>query len=75
MKITQSFEDYHHPSTLQRDLQAWFAIHPFKNGIDHEFEYYWATMTDEDAVLFCLKYPEHTTRFKKETNVKTKANN
>ena len=64
--IIQMFDDYHKPNTLQRDLQAWFTLHPFKNGVDYEFEYYWATMTDEDCLAFCLKHPEHINRFKEE---------
>ena len=60
------FDDYHKPNTLQRDLQAWHRQHPFKNGVDYEFEYYWATMTDEDCLAFCLKHPEHINRFKEE---------
>jgi len=66
MRVTQPFEDYFHTSTLQRDLNAWFRLHPFNNGVDHEYEYYWATMTDEDCLAFCLRYPEHITKFKKE---------
>jgi len=44
-------------------LQDWHSQFPFANGIDWEFQYMWATMTDEDAFAFCLLHPEYADRF------------
>lgn len=51
---------------LMADMKEWYYQHPFRNGINWEFEYYWARMTDEQAFAFLLKHPEHSHRFKKE---------
>lgn len=53
-------------SKLRSDLSDWHKQHPFANGFDWEFEYLWATMTDEDCLAFCLKHPEYSDRFKDE---------
>jgi hypothetical protein len=62
-EIRQGIQDYHSPNKLQRDLKAWFEQHPFSNGFDAEFEYFWAQLTDEDAFAFVLKHPEYLNRF------------
>ena len=65
-KITQTIEyEGNGASVLRNDLQAWHHQHPLHNtGIDWEFQYLWATMTDEDCLAFCLKYPQHSNKFK-----------
>jgi|TARA_R110000868_G_scaffold402314_1_gene678525 hypothetical protein len=62
--LTQGMQTYNSPNKLQRDLQAWFTLHPFSNGFDPDFEYFWAKMSDEDCIMFCLKYPEYAEMFK-----------
>jgi hypothetical protein len=64
-RITQSI-DYEGPnsSQIRTDLQAWHHQHPLlDNGIDWEFQYMYATMSDQDAFAFTLKHPEYATRF------------
>jgi len=63
--ITQSmdYEGTNHRQ-LTWDLQDWHQQHPFATGIDWQFQYMWATMTDEDCLAFCLKHPEHAERFR-----------
>lgn len=62
--IRQSIEyegDRHHE--LQRALRDWHQQHPFKSGLDWGMQTMWATMNDEDALLFCIKYPQFAGRF------------
>lgn len=64
--ITQSIE-YEGPnhSDLRDDLRAWHSQYPLlDNGIDWQFQYMWATMTDEDCLAFCLRHPEYAERFR-----------
>ena len=63
--ITQSIE-YEGPnsSQIRTDLQAWHHQYPFATGIDWQFQYMWATMTDLDCLAFCLKHPEYADRFR-----------
>lgn len=49
---------------LNYALKDFFSVSPFANGFDWQFQYLWATMTDEQCFAFCLKYPEYTERFK-----------
>lgn len=65
MQITQSmeYEGTDHQVLSQR-LKDFYKEHPFDTGIDWQFKYLWATMTDEDAFAFTLKYPEYTQKFK-----------
>ena len=66
-KITQSIEYEGLPfanTELHQALKDFHTNHPFATGIDWEFQYYWALMTDEDCLAFCLKYPQYNTRFK-----------
>ena len=66
-KITQSIEYDGLPFTnteLHIDLKEWHSEHPFATGIDWEFQVFWATMTDEDCLAFCLKHPQYSNRFK-----------
>ena len=64
-QIRQSMEyEGANSSNLRRDLTAWQHQHPtVDNGIDWQFKYMWATMTDEDCLAFCLKHPEYSHRF------------
>jgi len=65
MQITQSIE-YEGQShlLLNQRLKEFHNEHPFKTGFDWQFKYHWATMTDEAAFAFTLKYPEYAQRFK-----------
>ena len=67
-RITQSL-DYegtnHHE--LNHRLKEFHNEHPFESGFDWEYQYLWATMTDDDCLIFCLKYPEYAPRFKEVT--------
>ena len=63
--ITQSIE---YEGTNHRQLgwalQDWHTKYPLlDNGIDWQFQYMWATMTDEDCLAFCLKHPQFSHRF------------
>ena len=50
---------------LRRDLTAWNHQHTVSSsGIDWQFEYMWANLTDEDCLAFCLKHPEYSMMFK-----------
>jgi len=75
MKITQTMT--YEQTTLKQALalkQALKEFHetsPFKTGIDWEFKYLWATMTDEQAFAFILKHPEYENIFKKEKDYGT----
>jgi len=65
-RITQSIE-YEGPNSreIRTDLQAWHHQHPLLDtGIDWQFKYMWATMTDEDAFAFTLKHPQYADRFR-----------
>jgi len=64
MQIRQSidYEGMNHQVLNQR-LKDFHQEHPFKSGFDWQFKYLWATMTDEAAFAFTLKYPEYTERF------------
>jgi hypothetical protein len=64
-QITQNM-DYEgaNSSQLRDDLRAWHLQHPFNTGIDWQFQYMHATMTDEDCLAFCLKHPQYATRFR-----------
>lgn len=66
MKQIRSSIEYEgsNDSELRRDLQAWHSQHPFNSGIDWQSQYQWATMTDEDCLAFCLKYPQYSNKFK-----------
>jgi hypothetical protein len=65
-RITQSLE-YEGPNSreLRRDITAWQHQHPtVDNGIDWQFKYMYATMTDQDCLAFCLKHPQYMHMFK-----------
>lgn len=64
-KITQSIEyEANNSSLLRTALREWHSQYPLAdNGIDWQFQYMWATMTDEDCLAFCLKYPQFAGRF------------
>lgn len=66
--ITQSieYEGTNHKE-LGWALQDWHREYPFATGIDWQFQYMWATMTDEDCLAFCLRHPEYADRFKNGT--------
>jgi hypothetical protein len=49
---------------LSANLSDWHKIHPFRSGVDFEFEFIWADMEDHDALAFCLKYPQWAHRFR-----------
>ena len=65
-KITQTLEyDDDLRYELSSNLSDWHKHTPLAdNGVDFEFQYLWATMTDEDCVLFCLKHPQWADRFR-----------
>jgi len=52
---------------LVADLKAWHQERPFANGVNWAAQVYWAKMTEEDFLLFSLKHPEHTEKFKQVT--------
>jgi hypothetical protein len=65
--ITQSMEYEGLPlsnTDLHTALRNWHSQHSFSSGIDWEFQYMYATMTDEDCLAFCLKYPQYSNRFR-----------
>jgi hypothetical protein len=49
---------------LIEDMKSWHQQHPFKNGVNFDYQYFWAELTDEDCLAFCLKYPEYQSKFK-----------
>lgn len=49
---------------LNTALKEFFLREPFSNGFDWEYQYLWATMTDEQCIMFVLKYPQYAGRFK-----------
>jgi hypothetical protein len=62
-KITQSME-YQENSMLTQHLKEFHEQHPFQTGIDLEFDYMYAIMTDQDCLAFCLRHPEYSNKFK-----------
>lgn len=64
-KITQTLQyDDDLRYELSANLSDWHKLHPLAdNGVDFEFEFIWAIMTDEDCLAFCLKHPQYTHRF------------
>jgi len=64
-RITQSieYEGTGHQNLINA-LKDFFDEEPFANGFDWQFQYLWATMTDEQAMMFLLKHPEFIGRFK-----------
>jgi len=68
MKITQDmdYEGLDYPvKKLVADLKEYHENSPFATGIDWQWQTYWATMTDEQALVFILKHPEYENRFRK----------
>lgn len=66
-KITASLEYEGLPfsnTMLSQHLKEFHQNHPFQTGMDWEFQLFYAVMTDEDCLAFCLKHPEYATRFK-----------
>lgn len=50
---------------LTNNLSDWHKLHPLAdNGVDFEYQYLWATMTDEDCLAFCLLHPQWADKFK-----------
>jgi hypothetical protein len=66
MKQIRQSMDYEGPnsSELRQALQQWHVQHSFDAGIDWQYQYMYATMTDEDCLAFCLKYPQFANRFR-----------
>lgn len=50
---------------LVADLKEYHEQSQFATGIDWQWQLYWATMTDEQALVFILKHPEYEHRFTK----------
>jgi hypothetical protein len=50
---------------LVEDLKEYHEYSPFATGIDWQWQLYWATMTDEQALVFIMKHPEYEHRFTK----------
>ena len=48
---------------LRDSLKDLWLEHPFATGVDWDFQVFWATMTDEQCLMFLLKHPEYTDRF------------
>ena len=68
MKITQDmdYEGENAPvKKLVDALRDYHKINPFRNGIDWQWQTYWALMEDEQAFGFILKHPEYENRFRK----------
>lgn len=64
-KITQSLEyEGSNCSELSYALQRFHKQSPFNNGVDWQFQTLWATMTDEQHLMFSLKHPEFSAMFK-----------
>lgn len=63
--ITQSieYEGMNHQQLNYR-LREFHEQEPFSTGFSWENQFLWATMTDEQCLMFCLKYPEYTDRFR-----------
>lgn len=62
IRQTIEYEGNNHHE-LQRDLRDWHRDHPFTSGMDWQFQYMWARLSDEDTLLFCIKHPQYTDRF------------
>lgn len=64
-KITQTLQyEVDQRYELTNNLSDWHKQHPLAdNGVDFEFQYMWATMTDEDCLAFCLLHPQWADRF------------
>jgi hypothetical protein len=64
-RITQTLQyDDDQRYELSANLSDWHKLHPFKSGVDFEFEFLWAEMEDQDALAFILKHPQWAYRFK-----------
>jgi hypothetical protein len=65
-KITQTLEyDDDNRHELTANLSNWHKQHPLADqGVNWEFQYMWATMTDEDCLAFVLVHPQWADRFK-----------
>jgi hypothetical protein len=63
-RITQSieYEGTNHQALINA-LKDFFDQEPFANGFDWQHQYLWATMTDEQSMMFLLKHPEFIGRF------------
>lgn len=62
--ITQSIEyEGNNASKLKTALKEFHELQLFATGVDWESQYLWATMSDEQALIFCLKYPQYAGRF------------
>lgn len=65
-RITQTLEyaeDQRYELTA--NLSDWHKLHPIAlHGVDFEYQYMWATMTDEDCLAFCLLHPQWADKFK-----------
>lgn len=68
MTITQDM-DYEGPNEpvkkLVDDLREYYNESYFRTGIDWSRQIYWATMSDEQALIFLIKHPEYENRFRK----------
>lgn len=49
---------------LNNALSRFHQQEPFRNGVDWEFQYLWAELTDEQCMMFLLQNPEYIGRFK-----------
>ena len=49
---------------LTHCLKEFHDRDPFSNGLDWSKQTLWAKMTDEQCIMFCLKYPQYAGRFK-----------
>lgn len=68
MMITQDMDyqgDDYPVKRLMAEMKEFHQHSPFRTGIDWARQLYWATMTDEQCLMFCLKHPEYTNRFRK----------
>jgi hypothetical protein len=68
MKISQAIEYEGRHINVQQladKLRTFHECHPFATGLDWAAQEYWAVMTDEDALVFCLQHPEYKDKFKK----------
>ena len=66
MKITADLYpegQAHQP--LVRALKEFFDQHTFDNGLDWQWQQLWAVMTDQQCMMFCLKYPQYQHMFRK----------
>lgn len=49
---------------LTNNLSDWHKQHPFRSGVNFEFQYLWAELEDEDCLAFCLRHPQWSHLFK-----------